>query len=66
VGAPVEILGSNLTGAISVTFNGTAAGFKVVSSTEISTTVPVGATTGTVQVVIPSGTLSSNLPFRVP
>jgi uncharacterized repeat protein (TIGR03803 family) len=66
VGAVVEILGTNLTGATSVTFNGTAAVFKVVSSSEITTTVPTGATTGKVEVVTPGGTLSSNAPFRVP
>ena len=57
VGAAVKILGTNLTGATSVTFNGTAAVFKVVSSSEITTTVPAGATTGKVQVVTPHGTL---------
>ena len=66
VGAAVRILGSHLTGATSVTFNGTAATFTVVSASLITTTVPTGATTGTVQVVTPSGTLSSNVPFRVP
>ena len=66
VGAAVKILGNNLTGATSVSFNGTGASFKVASKFEITTTVPVGATTGTVQVVTPSGTLSSNVPFRVP
>ncbi|HEV2176545.1 MAG TPA: choice-of-anchor tandem repeat GloVer-containing protein [Terriglobia bacterium] len=65
VGASVKILGTNLTGATSVTFNGTAATFTVVSPSLITTTVPTGATTGTVQVVTPSGTLSSNVPFRV-
>jgi len=65
-GAAVKILGTNLTGATSVTFNGGAAVFKVVSSSEIATIVPTGATTGTVQVVTPSGTLSSNVAFRVP
>jgi uncharacterized repeat protein (TIGR03803 family) len=64
-GGKVIILGTNLTGATSVTFNGTAATFKVVSATEITTTVPAGATTGTVQVVTPGGTLKSNVPFRV-
>jgi uncharacterized protein (TIGR03437 family) len=64
VGAAVKILGTNLTGATSVSFNGTAAVFEVVSSSEITTTVPTGATTGTVQVVTPNGTLSSNVPFR--
>ena len=66
VGAPVDILGTNLTGATSVTFNGTPAVFTVVSSSEITTTVPTGATTGAVEVVTPGGTLSSNVPFRVP
>jgi uncharacterized repeat protein (TIGR03803 family) len=66
VKAAVKILGTDLTGATSVTFNGTAATFKVVSSSEITTNVPIGATSGLVQVVTPNGTLSSNLNFRVP
>jgi uncharacterized repeat protein (TIGR03803 family) len=68
VGEAIQILGSNLTGASSVTFNGTPAAFLVSSRpkiTEITAIVPVGASSGTVQVVIPSGTLSSNVPFRV-
>jgi uncharacterized repeat protein (TIGR03803 family) len=64
-GATVLILGNNLTGATSVSFNGTTAAFTTVSSTEIKATVPTGATTGTVKVVTPSGTLDSNVPFRV-
>ena len=36
----------------------TPAVFKVFMSSAISTTVPTGATTGPVQVVIPSGTLT--------
>jgi uncharacterized repeat protein (TIGR03803 family) len=66
VGAVVKILGTNLTAATSVSFNGTAAVFNVVSRSEITTIVPTGATTGKVKVVTPSGTLSSNVPFRVP
>src|ERR1017187_7189918 len=65
VGAAVKILGTNLTGATSVSFNGTAAVFTVVSSSEITTTVPAGASSGEVQVVTPGGTLSSNVAFRV-
>src|SRR5580658_3905800 len=65
VGADVKILGTDLTGATSVSFNGTAAVFEVVSGAEITTTVPAGASSGTVQVVTPSGTLSSNVSFRV-
>jgi len=65
VGLPVRILGTDLTGATCVTFNGTPAEFIVVSPTQILTRVPAGATTGSVQVVTPSGTLSSNVAFRV-
>jgi hypothetical protein len=65
VGAAVKILGNDLTGATSVTFNGTAASFTVRSATFIKTTVPAGATTGPVLVVTPSGTLTSNANFQV-
>ena len=66
VGAAVKILGTNLAGATSVTFNGTAAVFTVNSTgSAISATVPSGATTGTVEVVTPRGRLMSNVPFRV-
>ena len=63
VGAAVVILGNNLTGASSVTFNGTAAKFTVVSKTEIKATIPKGATTG--KVITRARTLSSNTVFRV-
>ena len=65
VGTAVKILGTGLTGATSVTFSGASAAFTVVSPSEIKTAVPAGATTGTVKVGTPSGTLSSNGPFRV-
>lgn len=65
VGAAVKILGTDLTGATSVTFNGTPATFTVKLRSEITTTVPAGATTGTVEVVTPGRTLLSNVPFRV-
>jgi len=65
IGAELKILGSDLTGARSVTFNGAAAAFTVVSASLITATVPAGATTGTVQVVTPGGTLDSNARFRV-
>jgi uncharacterized repeat protein (TIGR03803 family) len=64
-GAGLTILGTDLTGATSVTFNGTAATFTVVSATDITTTVPTGATTGTVQVATPAGTLSSSGAYTV-
>jgi uncharacterized repeat protein (TIGR03803 family) len=64
-GRSVKILGTDLTGATSITFNGVGATFTVVSPTEITTAVPAGATTGKVEVVTPRGTLSTNVPFRV-
>jgi uncharacterized repeat protein (TIGR03803 family) len=65
VGARVIILGNNLAGSTAVSFNGTAAAFTVVSDTEITTTVPAGATTGTISVTTSTGTLKSNPAFRV-
>jgi uncharacterized repeat protein (TIGR03803 family) len=64
-GAEVLILGNDLTGATSVTFNGTPATFTVKSSTYITATVPAGATSGQVQVITPAATLTSNLPYVV-
>jgi uncharacterized repeat protein (TIGR03803 family) len=58
-GRSVLILGNGLTGTSSVTFNGVPATFTVESDTYIKATVPAGATTGTVSVVTPTGTLSS-------
>ncbi len=59
------IQGTDLTGATSVAFNGTAAVFKVVSASSITTNVPTGATTGKVEVTTPKGTVKSNVAFRV-
>ncbi len=65
VGATIDILGTKLTGASYVTFNGIAAPFTVVSPTLIQATVPPGATTGYVRVMLPSGRIPSNKKFRV-
>ncbi len=65
VGAKVEILGTNLVGATSVSFNGIPAKFEVASSALIETKVPSGSTSGKVKVVTPKGTLSSYPPFEV-
>lgn len=66
VGAKVTILGNGLTGATSVSFNGTAATITVDKSSQIKTTVPTGATTGTVEVTTAKGkTLKSNVVFQV-
>jgi uncharacterized repeat protein (TIGR03803 family) len=65
VGGAVIILGNDLTGTSSVAFNGIPAAYTVVSDTEITATVPDGATTGSVEVTTSNGTLKSNLPFQV-
>jgi uncharacterized repeat protein (TIGR03803 family) len=65
VGSPVTILGNALTGATQVTFNGIAAKFRIVSGSDIETTVPLNATTGLLHVIRPNGTLSSSVNFRV-
>lgn len=63
VGRAVTILGTDLTDTTGVTFNGTPARFTVVSGSEITTTVPAGATAGYVTVTTQSRKLTSNVPF---
>lgn len=66
VAAKVTILGTNLTGATAVSFNGTAATFTVASGgASINTTVPAGATTGPIKVTTPGGTLATIGSFKV-
>lgn len=65
VGAKVILSGMSLTGSTRVTFNGTNAAFTVVSSGEITTHVPAGATSGPIKVTTPGGVLPSNVSFRV-
>jgi uncharacterized repeat protein (TIGR03803 family) len=65
VGTVIQILGTGLTGATAVSFNGTTAVFTVVADSNIQATVPAGATTGLVTVTTANGTLSSNQAFQV-
>jgi uncharacterized repeat protein (TIGR03803 family) len=65
VGSAVTVLGGNLTGVTSVTFNGTEAAYTIVSDTEITATVPSGATTGKVTVSKPGSSLISNVVFTI-
>ena len=58
VGSTVVITGTGLTLVTSVKFNGTSAAFTVNSATQITATVPAGATTGAITVsnaTVPSG-----------
>jgi uncharacterized repeat protein (TIGR03803 family) len=65
-GAVVQILGTDLTGTTSVSFNGTPAVFNIVSPTLITTAVPAGATTGYIQVtILNAARLFSGRPFVV-
>ena len=66
VGWNAEILGQGFTGTTAVSFNGMpAAGFVVRRDTYLRATVPAGATTGYLTVTTPSGTLTSNVVYRV-
>jgi hypothetical protein len=65
VGKTIEILGQGFRGTTGVSFNGTAATFRVISGTYLTATIPGGATTGFVTVTTPTHNLKSNKKFRV-
>ncbi len=65
VGDTVSISGVNFVGATGVRFNGSAADFTASSDQQLTATVPVGATTGPIQVIKPSGTATSTANFAV-
>lgn len=65
VGAKIRILGNNLKSTTAVSFNGTVASFTAGSNTNLTATVPAGATSGLITVTTPKGTLSSNVVFQV-
>jgi hypothetical protein len=61
----VTLTGTNLTGATSVAFNGSAASFSVTDDTSIVASVPSCATTGPITVATPGGTATSGSDFTV-
>ncbi|GAA4053235.1 hypothetical protein GCM10022409_45190 [Hymenobacter glaciei] len=66
-GTNVTINGNYFTSATQVTFNGTpVASFVVVSATQITTSVPAGATSGPITVIAPVGSGTSATPFLIP
>lgn len=67
VGASISIYGRNFTGTTALSFfNGIAqATFTVVNDTTITTTIPVGATTGVVSATNPNGTGTSTAQVTV-
>jgi hypothetical protein len=64
-GATITITGTNFTGATNVSFNGISATYSVVSTTQITATLPNAASTGTITVTTPSGTGTSLTNFIV-
>ncbi len=64
-GTSVTLIGSGFTGATAVAFNGAAATFRVDSDTQLTATVPLAATTGTIAVTTPDGTGTSARSFTV-
>src|SRR5262249_34084936 len=65
VGTGVVIEGTNFGGASPGQLNCRSAGFSVVSSTRIQTSVPSGATSGRISVTTPAGTATSANSFTV-
>lgn len=59
-GDTIVITGTNFNGASSVTFNGASASFVVNSNTQITATVPVGATSGLIGVTAIGTAVSSS------
>ncbi|MBN8524244.1 MAG: IPT/TIG domain-containing protein [Planctomycetes bacterium] len=64
-GTSVTITGTNFTGATAVAFNGIAATYTVNSSTQITASVPTGATTGIITVTTAGGSATSATSFTV-
>ena len=66
VGASVQVTGTGFFGATAVMFNAAnATTFTVDSNTQITATVPAGATTGPIKVTTPGGTAASATNFTV-
>jgi hypothetical protein len=65
LGIGVTVTGTGFTGTTSVTFHAVTAAYAVVSDTQVTTTVPVGTTTGPVRVTTPGGTAMSATLFVV-
>ena len=65
-GATVTLIGTNFTGTTAVSFNGVSAStFTVDNATTITATVPAGATSATIAVTTPGGSVTSATSFTV-
>jgi hypothetical protein len=65
VGTTVTIKGTNLNGATKVTFNGVKGTITSDTATKLKVKVPIGATTGKIKVVTPSGQVKTATAFTV-
>ena len=66
VGTSVVINGTNLSSVTGVQFNGiTASVWKIVSATQLSATIPLGATTGPIKVSTPTTSATSSPSFTI-
>jgi hypothetical protein len=65
VGTSVTITGTGLTQATKVTFNAVSASFTVNSDSQLTATVPTGATTGKITVTTKGGSATSSTSFTV-
>ena len=65
VSARIGLTGLNFDSVTSVLFNGVSASFTVNSSTQITATVPPGASVGPISVVTSSGSVTSAGSFAV-
>jgi hypothetical protein len=64
-GVGVTISGSNFVGVTSVLFNGLPSSFTINSPTQLIAYVPLGTTTGTIQVTNICGSGTSSIPFTI-
>ncbi|MBK9636631.1 MAG: hypothetical protein IPO63_01965 [Bacteroidetes bacterium] len=65
VGNAISLVGTQMNTLTSVLFNGVNAAFVVVSNTELSATVPAGATSGVITLVGPCNSMNSSSSFTV-
>jgi hypothetical protein len=63
--ASIVITGNYIAGTSAVSFNGTAATFVQNSTTQVTATLPAGATTGTISLTTPQGTGTTAANFTV-
>ncbi|HUJ71135.1 MAG TPA: DNA/RNA non-specific endonuclease, partial [Verrucomicrobiae bacterium] len=64
-GNSIVLTGTNLDSTTNVTFNGTSASYTINSPTQITATVPVGATSGAITVMTLGGTVTSSSSFTI-